>query len=210
MSLTLIILIATVGISLLAESNKNLKEKLLFNAYQIKHHNQWYRWISHAFIHGGFMHLAFNMFVFYNFGEYVEDSLERSFGQSGVYYFLLLYFGGIIVSSFASFKKHQDDPGYNSLGASGAVASVLFSFIIFNPTDSLYLMFVPIPIPAFIVGIGYLWYEQSMSKRGGTGIAHDAHFWGAIYGILLTIVLGPFLLPEFFQQIQAWAQNLMA
>jgi membrane associated rhomboid family serine protease len=209
MSITVIILIVTIGISLLADSKPELKEKMLFNAYQIKHNKEWYRWITHAFIHGGFMHLALNMFVLYNFGEYVEHSLNGYFGGSGPYYYILLYFGGIIVSSMAAFKKHQDNRNYNSLGASGAVASVLFSFIIFEPTQSLYLFFIPIGIPAFIVGVLYLWYEQYMGKKGGTGIAHDAHFWGATYGALLTIVLGPDLLSNFFHQISLWGQSFL-
>ena len=209
MSITVIILIVTIGISLLADSKPDWKEKMLFNAYQIKHKGQWYRWLSHAFIHGGFMHLALNMFVLYNFGEYVEHSLTGYFGTSGPFYFILLYFGGIVVSSMAAYKKHQDNPNYNSLGASGAVASVLFSFIIFEPTQSLYLFFIPIGIPAFIVGVLYLWYEQYMDKKGGTGIAHDAHFWGALYGAGLTIVLGPHLLQTFFEQINRWGQSFL-
>lgn len=210
MSLTLIIVIITAGISLLAENNANLREKLLFNPYQIKHHREFHRWISHGFIHSGLMHLAVNMYVLYNFGEFVEMNFTSYFGNSGPYYFLILYLGGIIVSSIAAYKKHQDNPNYNSLGASGAVASVLFSFIIFQPTWDLYLMFIPIGIPAFILGGLYLWYEQYMGKRGGTGIAHDAHFWGAIYGVVFTVALGPALIQHFIQSISIWFQAIIS
>lgn len=187
----MILLGLTVGVSILAESNAEWKYRLLFNAYRIKHHKEWYRWITHGLVHGGWMHLLVNMYVFYNFGEYVEYMLLDSFGTTqGRLIFLALYVGGFIVSSISSYLKHQDNEGYNSLGASGGVASVLFAFIIFQPTHSLILIFLPfLPIPAFVLGGLYLWYESHMAKRGGTGIAHDAHFWGAVYGIALLAIL---------------------
>jgi membrane associated rhomboid family serine protease len=211
MSLTVILLIITVVVSLIAESNADLKFKLLFNAHSIKYDKEWYRWITHGFVHGGVIHLLINMWVFYNFGEIVEKELAISFGGLGTGIYILLYVGGFIVSSLSSYFKHQENPSYNSLGASGGVASVLFSFILFYPTHSLMLLFLPgVPIPAFVLGLLYLWYENYMSKRGGTGIAHDAHFWGAVYGIVLITVIDYKVLVECMGQIRVFISSLFA
>jgi len=203
-SLTTILVIITVAISLISEQKYLLKRKLLFNAHDIKHSNEWYRWITHGFVHGGFMHLAINMYVFHMFGGIVESTFEQLFAEMGRIYFLTLYLAGIIVSSISAFIKHQDNAGYNSLGASGAVASIMFVFILFYPTSPLYLFFVPVGIPAFLVGVLYLWYESYMSKRGGTMIAHDAHFWGAVFGLGFIAVLAPSQFQVFVSEVMGY------
>ncbi|NND94155.1 MAG: rhomboid family intramembrane serine protease [Flavobacteriales bacterium] len=207
MSLTLILVVITVAVSLISEQNYDLKRKLLFNAYDIKHSKEWYRWLTHGFVHGGFLHLAINMWVFYMFGQMVEETFNALFEDMGRFYFLTLYLVGIVASSISSFIKHQDNPGYNSLGASGAVASIMFVFILFYPTSPLYLFFIPVGIPAFLVGILYLWYESYMSKKGGTMIAHDAHFWGAVFGVAFIVVLAPQQLSDFVSQVIYYVQS---
>lgn len=209
MSVTLILLIITVGVSLLSEPRPELKRKLLFNAYDIKYDNEWYRWITHGFVHGGWMHLAVNMWVFYMFGQMVEGVFEARYAEMGKFYYLTLYLSGIIASSISSFIKHKENPGYNSLGASGAVASVMFAFILFFPTSPLGLIFLPgVRVPAFLMGILYLWYESYMSKRPGSRIAHDAHFWGAVFGIAFVLVLSPDQYSSFLDQVMNYVSTL--
>ncbi len=204
LSLTTIIVIANVVLSLMAFSNRDLLSKMLFNAYQVVHRKEYYRLLTHAFIHGSYIHLFFNMYVLYSFGNLIEriftepkvfDSLFPTlefWGTSrGYLYYVLLYLGGIIFATLPSLKKQQNNPSYNSLGASGAVSAVVMAFILLMPTTNLRLFFIPIDIPAFILGAAYLGYEYYMSKRGGTGIAHDAHFYGAIYGLVLLVILKP-------------------
>ena len=187
----LIILVATVIISLWADKNLELKERMLFIPYRIKHQNEYYRFISHAFIHADFPHLAFNMMTLYFMGEYLYLEWMNIFGNSGIIYFCVLYFTGMIAATFLPMLKHQDQSSYRSLGASGAVSAVLFAVIIWNPTLSLSLMFIPIPIPAYIFGPLYLLFEYYSLKKGNTGIAHDAHIGGAIFGILFVLMLDP-------------------
>lgn len=214
MSLTTIIVIATAIVSILAFQNRDILTRFLFNAYQVVQRKEYYRVVTHAFIHANFIHLFFNMYVLYLFGNTVESiftnpkafayyfpGLEYWGVSNGYLFFVLLYLGGILFAVLPSIKKHKDDPGYNSLGASGAVSAVVMAFILLLPTQKLYLFFIPIGIPGFLFGAGYLFYEYYMSKRGGTGIAHDAHFWGAIYGLVLLIVLKPAFVLNFFQQI---------
>lgn len=114
--------------------------------------------------------------------------------------FILLYLGGVIFASTPSFLKHQNNLSYNSLGASGAVASVLFSFILMAPDSTLGLMFI-IPLPAYLFGVLYLVYEAYMDKKSNDRVAHDAHFYGALWGLLMTGVTYPNYFYTFFDKI---------
>ena len=142
--MTLIIVVATALISFAAFQNRELMSKLMFNAYLAKHSNQWYRVVSHAFIHSGWMHLGVNMWVLWMFGEMVEGAYGDVRGIAGLFGYGALYLGGILFATLPAYKKHQDNFSYNAVGASGAVAAVLFSAIYFAPTMDLYLMFIPI------------------------------------------------------------------
>lgn len=199
--ITLIIIVITVGVSLYAMDNYSVKNKLMFNAYQIRHRKEWYRFFSNGLIHADYMHLGFNMISLYSFGKGVEDLYDYYFNEKGMLFFILLYVGGLAMSSLYSYEKHKHDIHYNALGASGAVSSVVFAFIILAPTAQLGFMFIPIPIPAYLFGIIFLGIEYYLGKRGQTNIGHDAHFWGAIFGIVFTLVLKPELGSLFFKQI---------
>lgn len=196
------IIIAVTGIfSYMAFSDRGLFAKFLFDPYLIKHKKQYYRIITHAFLHGGWSHLLINMFVLWQFGVYVEDVFQQEFGVLGSYFYIVLYFGGIIFSSIPSLKKHGDNPYYTSIGASGAVAAVLFSYILMFPTRSLYFMAI-LPIPAIIFGAFYLWYEKRLAGQNvNDGIGHDAHYYGAVFGFLISIILKPAFVTSFFNQI---------
>ena len=203
-NITLIIIIVTVAVSLYASENLDLKRQLLFNPYQVVHHNSVLRIFTHAFIHADFNHLAVNMIVLYFFGNNVEQSFKVIFGEVGNLYFVLLYLGGIIFATLPATIKHKDNPGYNSLGASGAVSAVLFASIVLSPTSMLGLYFI-IPIPAVLFGILYIGYEVYMNNRGRTNIAHDAHLLGAIFGIIFTVILSPsFVITNFIDKISNW------
>ena len=174
------------------------KFNLLFSPY-LAQRGEWYRVITHAFIHADVMHLVFNMFVLYNFGYYVEDLFMLYHGDAkGEYFYAVLYVGGILFATLPGFAKHSENDSYFSLGASGAVAAVVFAFILMEPSRDLYLLFLPIPIPAFIFGIAYLALEFYLDKRGQGRVAHDAHFWGAIFGFVFTGMLDTSRFSEFF------------
>jgi membrane associated rhomboid family serine protease len=199
MIVTYIIIAACVIMSLAAFNDFSKFEKWKFSAYHVVHAKEQYRLITHAFIHGSWAHLFINMFVFWQFGGVVERNFAAMFGAKGTLYYIVLYLGGVLVASLPALKKHKDDYNYAAVGASGAVASVLFSYIIMHPVNLLYLFFI-IPIPAFLVGILYLWYENRM-ENSQDNIAHDAHYWGAIYGAVVTILFKPVLAMDFVNQI---------
>lgn len=182
--ITIILIIITVLLSIKAFNDPELKFRWVFYPFKIKREKQTYRVISHMFIHGDYMHLFFNMFVLFSFGAKMENTLDVYFGLGfGKLQFILLYFVGGLASSIWPYSRNFDNPNYMSLGASGAVSAVLFATILWYPNLPLNLMFIPIDIPAWVVGILYLGFEYYMSKKGGTGIAHDAHFGGAVFGI---------------------------
>jgi len=141
------------------------------------------------------------MFVFYSFGRLVSAYFEIVFAGKDIFYFLLLYFGGLLISAAPAFGKHKDNIYYNSVGASGAVSAIVFSSIVFDPMNKIYLFFIPIGIPAIIFGVLYLIYSAYMDKKAKDNIGHDAHFWGGIYGFVLTVALKPDLFAHFLNQI---------
>jgi len=200
---TIIIIVITVIVSMISMDNYALKNKLMFNAYMIHKRKEWYRFFSNGLIHGDWMHLAFNMFSLYIFGGSVEAMYKDTavYGSNGLLFFILLYVGGLVMSSIYSYEKHKDNIYYNALGASGAVSAVIFAFIILAPTQKMMLLILPIPIPAYIFGLLFLGVEYYMGKRGQSQIGHDAHFWGAIFGIAFTIILKPSLIQSFILQI---------
>jgi len=201
--ITLIIIAITVIVSIAAMENYTLKNKLMFNAYMIHHNKEGYRFISNGLIHADWLHLIFNMYALWMFGQGVEKMYGAVYAGKGVFFFILLYVGGLVMSSLYSYEKHKNNIHYNALGASGAVSAVVFAFIVLNPTVPLGLMILPgIHVPAYLFGILMLGIEHYLSRRGNTGIAHDAHFWGSIFGVLFTIALKPSLAMDFIHKIQ--------
>lgn len=136
--ITWIIIGTTALVSYMAFQNSELMGKLQFNAAKIVHEKEYYRLVSHAFIHANWSHLIVNMFVLFFFGRNIEAYFGYFFGNRATAYFLLLYFGGILASNLWSLIKHKDNYYYNAVGASGAVSAVLFAAIFFNPWERLF------------------------------------------------------------------------
>jgi membrane associated rhomboid family serine protease len=199
--MTIIIIALTVLISLLAFNRDDVFSRLKFNAYDIRHNNQWYRFFSYGFIHADFIHLFVNMLVLFSFGRIVETFFAMHFPLKADFYYSLLYLGGLMLSVAPAFGKHKNDVFYNAVGASGAVSAVLFASIILYPAGKIMLFLIPIPIPAPVFGVLYVAYEYYMGKRGGDNIGHDAHLWGAVFGVVFTIALKPSLFLSFLEQI---------
>lgn len=186
----------------MAFQNRDLFVKLLFHPYLIAKNKEWHRFFTHAFIHADWGHLLLNMFVLYSFGRELENYYYPVlFGTKASFYYILLYMGGVLVSSYPSFEKHKNNPDYSSVGASGAVSSVVFACILINPTQKLIFLLLPFPIPGFIFGLLYLAYSWYMAKKQVDNIGHDAHFWGAIFGIVFTVILKPVLVTSFLERI---------
>lgn len=189
MSITLVIVIITVIISFLAMKDDQLMDKLIFHPYTIAHDpSQWYRSITCGFIHADFMHLAFNMFSFFMFGDFIEKFFELIFGSLGSVFYVLLYLSALFVCIIPTYLQHQKQYRYRSLGASGAVSAIVFVGIFLQPTLQIGFFIIPPIIPGFVFGPLYLALTVYLSKNGPGSINHSAHLWGALYGIVFLIV----------------------
>jgi len=201
MIVTYVIIAISVITSLVAFNRPDIFDKFKFNAYAINKHKEWYRFFSYGLIHADYMHLFINMFVFYSFGGIVENIFHIYFDSEATLFYILLYVGGIAFSSLWDFGKYKNNSYYNAVGASGAVSAILFSSIILYPQGEIYLFLIPFGIPAPIFGMLYLAYSAYMAKKGTDNVGHSAHFWGAIYGVVFTIVLKPSLVIMFFNNL---------
>lgn len=186
-----IIFLLTLATSLWAFSNENIYGNFILNPYNVSRGHKVYTIITSGLIHKDWSHLFFNMFSYYFFAFQLEVYL-------GHWQFGVLYMISLILSDLPTIQKHRDDIWYNSLGASGAISAVIFSFILFQPLAGMRLMFIPIDIPAWIFGILYLVYCHFASKHARDNINHDAHFFGAISGVIITVALNHNVLNEFF------------
>jgi membrane associated rhomboid family serine protease len=193
---TLAILVITCVISFAAFSNPRLLERMVLWPPAVSRRHQYDRLLTCGFVHADFAHLLFNMFTFFSFGAYMERLFEPRIGAAG---YALFYAAGIVLSALPSYLRHQDDTGYRSLGASGAVSAVLFAFILVKPWATI-LVFA-FPVPAIVFALVYLGYTIYMDRRQTDRINHSAHLWGAIYGIVFTIVLEPRVIGLFFAQL---------
>lgn len=190
MSVTLSLIAANVLVSLVAlYALPQLFEKFMMIPYRVVRENTWYELISSGFVHAGIGHLFLNMFVLFFFGMV----LERSIGQE---HLLGLYFSGLIISSLPSLYRHKENPEFATVGASGAVESVLFGFILLFPLDPIYIMFIPFGIPAIVFGVLFLAYSVYASKGEGR-INHEAHIAGAVWGFLYLIMFVPNTIDHF-------------
>lgn len=193
--LTIIIIITTALVSIASFNNRSTFSKLQFNPYQVYYRKDFYRLVSHGFVHANWTHLIFNMISLFFFGPVVE-----SFFNSNLL-FIVFYLSGIIIASLTTLFKHKNNHWYNSVGASGAISAVIFASILIRPFESIMIIPIPIPIPAIVYGVIFLIYSQYMSKRNTDNINHDAHFLGAVYGIIFPIIINPELLRSFLGKI---------
>ena len=201
--MTNLIVIITVVLSIMAFYSRDMMQRMIFNPYMVSEHRQWYRFLTSGFIHNDWMHLIINMLVLWSFGNVVERYYSAIFEEKALFYYILLYVGGLVISIAPTYKKHQHNAGYNALGASGAVSAVLFTAILFRPLDKIYLYGL-IGLPGIFLGLAYLGYSYYMDKKGGDHINHDAHFWGAVFGVLFTVLLKPSVFLHFLDQLTSF------
>ncbi len=197
-SITTIIIVLTSIISFLAFNNPRLMNALIFWPPAVSMRHQYYRFITCGLVHANIMHLAFNMITLFFFGKALEMYYMGDLGLEH-YYFPVLYILALIVANIPTYLKHRDDYNYRSLGASGAVCAVLFAFILLRPWAPI-VLFV-IKMPAIIYALLFLGYSIYMSRRGGDNVNHDAHLWGALFGVLFTIAIHPSVVGSFFNEL---------
>ena len=201
LSLNSILCLITVGISIFAFSNAELRSRFLHIPYRENHNGEKYRLLTSGFIHADFTHLLFNMITLYSFGDSVHRwfSSGDMFGSAGSIAYIAFYLVSIVAANSASYIKHKDNISYGALGASGATSAVIFAAILYSPMSIMLVFFFP--MPGFVFAILYLVYSNYAAKKGADNIGHDAHFYGALFGILFVTAFKPTVLLECFQQI---------
>ena len=182
---TLGIIIINILFSLKGFNDASFFERYKFQIGAIKH-KEYLRLLTSGFLHVDFNHLLFNMLTLYFFSDYLIATI-------GVPYFLVIYLLSLLAGNLLSYYYHKDELYYSAVGASGAVSGVLFAFILLYPHEKIYIMFIPVGIPAYIVGIGYLAYTIFGMKKQLGNIGHSAHLGGAIAGLLTILLLYPVL-----------------
>ena len=193
-TLMLLIVIAMVsGYAL--QSRPDLVERLAFRPGRVREKGEYYRLGSAWLVHAGLGHLALNLFTLFAFGRGLEALL-------GTGTFLLVFFGSELGATGLTYALRRNSPGYASVGASGAISGVLFSYSLFRPVDYIYL-FGAIPIPAWLFAVLFVAISIGAMRRqeGAGGIAHEAHLGGALAGVLVTIALNPGAVGIFLRQI---------
>ena len=195
---TYIIIAITVLVSWRSFSDQHLLARLILWPPAVQRNRQYDRLLTYGFVHADWTHLLFNMITFWSFGSAVERVFSAWITPLG---FVLFYLSAIVVSILPTFIKHQRDPNYRSLGASGGVSAVLFAAILFDPWTKLIIFPIPVPIPAIIYGVLYVAYSIWMDKRGGDNVNHSAHLFGAAYGVLFMAATQPGVLPNFVRQL---------
>jgi membrane associated rhomboid family serine protease len=189
-------------------NDRKAMNKYLFHPYSTYHYHEHYRFLTHAFIHGDVMHLAFNCLALYSFGITLEDGF---FGNPEVFdprfgklYYIILFTGGIYAASFTEYFRNRNNPDYSSLGASGAISSVMFCFIMISPISRISLFFFPMQgwiAGLLLLGVSYYLIRRKKTTAYTDNISHESHFWGALFGIAFVLVLKPALLHSFIYQI---------
>jgi len=195
-SSTLVIIAVTSIVSIMAFSNSRLLDQLILWPPAISRDKEYYRLLSYGLVHADPMHLFFNMFTLYFFGRVMEQLYNAVLGPFG---FVIFYAGALVASILPTYLRNRGNSRYRSLGASGAVSATLFAFILLQPWAQI-LVFV-IPMPAILFAVLYVVYEFWLERQGADNVNHNAHLWGAAYGVLFTIVMEPRVLGVFFSQL---------
>ena len=187
-------------VTYVAWKQPELHAKLMLNPYQTVQQKQYWRLLTSGFVHNNPMHLFLNLFTLFFFGAAIERIFNVYFPQVGALLFILLFVTAVIVANVPTLIKHRNNPHYNSLGASGGVSALVLSFVLFDPLRDLCLYAI-ICLPGYILGAIFIVYSIIMGKRGRDNINHDAHLWGAIYGVVFVLLLRPSTIQTFIDSV---------
>ena len=193
---TWILIGITVIVSWLAFERPKLLDRLTLWPPAIDRHRQYERLVTYGFVHADWMHLLFNMITLYFFGPLAERFYTQQLGPLG---YPAFYFSALVVSILPTYLRHRRDGAYRSLGASGAVSAVLFTFVLLAPWQTISVFFLP--MPAIVFGAVYLGYSAWADRQGHGNINHAAHFWGAVYGMAFAVFAAPQLPAAFVDQL---------
>ena len=178
-------------------NNHQLFNRFALSPAEIRNRRQYERFVTSGFLHADYLHLLFNMFTLFFFGQLVEQMITAI---SGEWLYAVFYLVALVVADIPSYIKHRNDYNYRSIGASGAVSAVIFASILLDPWAKIYI-YVAIPIPAIVYAVLYIFYCIYAGRQRRDNINHDAHLWGGIFGFVCMGLLDPSLFQGFVQQL---------
>jgi len=184
---TVVLIVANAIFSFRGFNSSLFIEKYIFHEGSILRGKEYYRLLTSGFLHANVAHLVFNMFALYSFSQGVGRVV-------GILDFVLIYFGSLLAGNLLALQIHRRQPGYRALGASGAVSGVIFASILMYPHGSISFLFLPIAIPSWLFGIGFVLVSIYGIRTGLGNLGHDAHLGGAIAGVLISTMMEPDLL----------------
>lgn len=208
--ITYTFLAVMVAFSLYAFNDRRIMYKYLFHPWSIYHEREHYRFLTHAFIHGDYIHLAFNCLTLYSFGLALEEGFFANPKQFdprvGKILYIVLFTGGIYAASITEYFRNRHNRDYTSLGASGAISSLIFCYIMISPLSEIRFFFFPLQgwiMGILLLGVSYYLIRRKRAGKHSDNISHESHYWGALFGVFFIIVIKPAILREFFRQIAA-------
>ncbi|WP_018861500.1 MULTISPECIES: rhomboid family intramembrane serine protease [unclassified Thioalkalivibrio] len=193
--ITLFIIAGTVAASVWAWQRPRVMERMIYWPPAVARGEYW-RLVTHGFIHADGTHLAFNMITLFFFGMAMERVLVPAIGVLG---FVAFYLAGIVLAILPTHLRHRDNRFYRSLGASGAVSAVLFAYILLQPWSMLFVFFIP--MPAIVFAAAYVAYSFWAQRQARDNVNHSAHLWGGAWGVGFMLLLEPALFGRFFQEL---------
>jgi membrane associated rhomboid family serine protease len=160
-------------------------ERFLFIPAQVAHGQNLIGMLLAHVSHGSVMHLVFNMLALVSFGDGV-------LGVLGPERFLLVYVVAGLGSDLVVFVLRRSDPAYRCLGASGSVFGIVAAAVVLDPSTSIVMLFVPVPIPGplFLIGYGVI-SVILIARQRRDGISHEGHLGGALLGLVVTALIAP-------------------
>jgi membrane associated rhomboid family serine protease len=199
------LLVITLLITLIGFGSERFFMAFQFSPYKMQQNNQWYRFITHAFLHKDIFHLFLNAFVLLLLGREVESFLVARFHGWGNVLYLIIYLSSIAISSLGSFLRYKDDETFGAVGASGAVSAVIFAYIVLFPEKTVTLFLLhELDLPSLFIGLIYLVYSWFMAKNSKSSVGHDVHLVGALFGLVIFLILFPGQLLSLTKSFMFW------
>ncbi|ARK13146.1 rhomboid family intramembrane serine protease [Fibrella sp. ES10-3-2-2] len=186
-SIGLLLVVLTSLITFYAFRRESLQARYTFSVEGILIHKEYSRLIMSGFVHADWIHLLFNMYALMSFAGTLEQVM-------GPWHVLLIYFASLLGGNLLALFINRNNLAYRAVGASGAIAGVIFAVILLFPGISISPLFLPFRVPAWLFGLVYTLYSIYGIKSRNDNIGHEAHLGGAVTGVLAMCALEPLVL----------------